>query len=94
MKQYLYRDDGMYHLKVINLKISRERRGEEKKKRIEKTFANRFHLNSNKSRALRSSEWKKKRKKRVKWKESEKLERVDSSDSCPQNLNFMSFAAC
>lgn len=28
---YLHRDDGMYHLKVINLKISRERRREERR---------------------------------------------------------------
>lgn len=44
---YLHRDDGMYHLKVINLKISRERRREARQE--EKKFAYRFHLNSNKS---------------------------------------------
>jgi hypothetical protein len=47
---YFHRDDGMYHLKVINLKISRERRQERKKR---KKFAYRS-FDSNKSRALRS----------------------------------------
>ena len=48
-------DDGMYHLKVINLKISRERRQENRRKRKKKSRnLHIVHLNSNKSRAFRS----------------------------------------
>lgn len=80
---YLHRDDGMYHLKVINLKISRERLRGEQKERNKKKFAYRFHFNSNKSRELRSD---------CRESKEKKLGRVDSSESCPQKtgLSFLS----
>ena len=64
----------MYHLKVINLKISRERRQvKERKKTSEKKFAYRFHFNSNKSRELSSGH-----KRRVEWEPSRKKEKKES----------------